>query len=176
VAAQPEGPSAASAGPQAQRTQNLATALRAAAAWSAEQAGAGICLVFAAAPGDEAADSASRLRAAAGFPSAQAARDAARMLLPEVHHTLGGTAPRQIDPPAGLAARAKAGLRLFPLVFEDRIHGVLVVGGPEPLEPGCGEMLANVRSGSITHSWPTSSPASARRRPSPANRARARSC
>jgi signal transduction histidine kinase len=144
VAAQPEGPSAPSAGPQAQRTQNLATALRAAAAWSAEQAGAGICLVFAAAPGDEAADSASRLRAAAGFPSAQAARDAARMLLPEVHQTLGGTAARQIDPPAGLAARAKAGLKLFPLVFEDRVHGVLAVGGPEPLEPGCGEMLANV--------------------------------
>jgi signal transduction histidine kinase len=144
VAAQPDGPSAQSAGPQAQRTQNLATALRAAAAWSAEQAGGGICLVFASAPGDEADDSASRLRAAAGFPSAQAARDAARVLLPEVQHTLGGTAIRKIDPPAALAARAKAGLQLFPLVFEDRVHGVLAVGGAAPLEPGCGELLANV--------------------------------
>ena len=63
MAAQTEGPSAQSvAGPQAQRTQSLATALRAAAAWSAEQAGGGVCLVFAAAPGDESDDSASRLR------------------------------------------------------------------------------------------------------------------
>jgi signal transduction histidine kinase len=145
VAAHTEGPSAESAaGPQAQRTQSLATALRAAAAWAAEQAGAGICLVFAAAPGDDSADSASRLRAAAGFASAQAARDAARVLLPEVQQTLGGSATRKIDPPRALATRAKAGLRLFPLVFEDRTHGVLAVGGAQPLDPGCGELLANV--------------------------------
>ncbi len=146
MAAHTEGPSAAPSvpGPQAQRTQNLATALRAAAAWSAEQVGGGLCLVFAAAPGDVAADSAARLRAAAGFSSAQAARDAARVLLPEVQQTLGGTASRQIDPPAALAERAKAGLRLFPLVFEDRMHGVLAVGSATPLEPGCGELLATV--------------------------------
>jgi len=146
VAAHTEGPSAAptSAGPQAQRTQNLATALRAAAAWSAEQVGGGICLVFAAAPGDNSADSAARLRAAAGFPSAQAARDAAQAMLPEVHQTLRGTAPRQIAPPAALAERAKTGLRLLPLVFEERVHGVMAVGSSTPLEPGCGELLANV--------------------------------
>jgi signal transduction histidine kinase len=146
VAAQPQGPSAVPSahGPQAQRTQNLATALRAAAAWSAEQVGGGLCLVFAAAPGDNSADSASRLRAAAGFASAQAARDAARVLLPEVQQTLGGTAIRQIDAPAALAQRARLGLRLFPLVFEDRVHGVLAVGSATPLEPGCGELLATV--------------------------------
>jgi signal transduction histidine kinase len=146
VAAQPQGPSAAPSahGPQAQRTQNLATALRAAAAWSAEQVGGGICLVFAAAPGDDSADSASRLRAAAGFASAQAARDAARGLLPEVQQTLGSTAIRQIDAPAALAERAKAGLKLLPLVFEDRVHGVLAVGSATPLEPGSGELLATV--------------------------------
>jgi signal transduction histidine kinase len=146
VAAQPQGPSAAPSahGLQAQRTQNLATALRAAAAWSAEQVGGGLCLVFAAAPGDDSADSASRLRAAAGFASAQAARDAARVLLPEVQQTLGGSAIRQIDAPVGLAERAKVGLRLFPLVFEDRVHGVLAVGSAAPLEAGCGELLATV--------------------------------
>ena len=54
MAAHSVGPSAAppSAGAQAQRTQSLATALRAAASWAAEQTGGGICLVFAAAPGD----------------------------------------------------------------------------------------------------------------------------
>ena len=146
MAAHTEGPSAepSAPGPQAQRTQNLATALRAAAAWAAEQVGGGLCLVFAAAPGDDASDSAARLRAAAGFASAQAARDAAQVLLPQVHQTLGGTATRQIDPPAALAERAKAGLRLFPLVFEDRVHGVLAVGSATPLEPGCGELLATV--------------------------------
>lgn len=141
-----EVPSAApsSAGARAQRTQSLATALRAAAAWSAEQVGGGICLVFAAAPGDDSTDSAARLRAAAGFASAQAARDAAQAMLPEVHQTLRGTAPRQVDPPAALAERAKTGLRLLPLVFEERVHGVLVVGSATPLEPGCGEAIANV--------------------------------
>jgi len=146
VGAHTEGSSAGptSAGAQAQRTQSLATALRAAAAWSAEQAGGGICLVFAAAPGDNSADSAARLRAAAGFPSAQAARDAAQAMLPEVHRTILGTAPRLVDPPAALGERAKAGLRLFPLVFEERVHGVLAVGSAAPFEPGCGEILASV--------------------------------
>ena len=140
------GPSAAPsfAGAQAQRTQSLATALRAAAAWSAEQVGGGICLVFAAAPGDNSADSAARLRAASGFPSAQAARDAAQAMLSEVHQTLRGTSPRQVDPPAALAERVKTGLRLLPLVFEERVHGVLAVGSATPLEPGCGEILGSV--------------------------------
>jgi acyl-CoA synthetase (NDP forming) len=110
VGAHTEGPSAAAslAGAQAQRTQSLATALRAAAAWAAEQVGGGVCLVFAAAPGDNSADSAARLRAAAGFPSAQAARDAAQAVLPEVRETLRGTAPRQTDAPPALASRAPA--------------------------------------------------------------------
>jgi signal transduction histidine kinase len=146
VGAHTEGPSAAptSAGAQAQRTQSLATALRAAAAWSAEQVGSGVCLVFAAAPGDNSADSAAKLRAAAGFPSAQAARDAAQAILSEVHQTIRGTAPRQVEPPVVLAERAKTGLRLLPLVFEERVHGVLAVGSALPLEPGCGEILASV--------------------------------
>jgi signal transduction histidine kinase len=146
VAAQPQGPSAApsTAGAQAQRTQSLATALRAAAAWAADQVGGGICLVFAAAPGDNAPDGAARLRAAAGFASAQAARDAAQAVLPAVRDALGAPTPRQLDAPPVLAERAKFGLRLLPLVFEERVHGVLVVGVPRPLEPGCGEILANL--------------------------------
>jgi signal transduction histidine kinase len=146
VAAHIEGPSVAPtlAGAHAQRTQNLATALRAAASWAAEQVGGGLCLIFAAAPGDESADRAARLRAAAGFPSAQAARDAAQAVLPLVRQALDERAPRQLDAPAALAERAKLGLRLLPLVFEDQVHGVMVVGIALPLEPGCGEVLANL--------------------------------
>jgi signal transduction histidine kinase len=129
---------------QAQRTQSLATALRAAASWAAEQVGGGICLVFAAAPGDGSPEGAERLRAAAGFASAQAARDAAQAVLPLVRETLRGSAPRQIDAPRELAERAKLGLRLLPLVFESRTHGLLLVGLSTPLPPGCGEVLANL--------------------------------
>jgi signal transduction histidine kinase len=146
VAAHTAGPSAGptAAGAQAQRTQTLATALRAAAAWAAEQMGGGVCLVFAAAPGDASADGAARLRAAAGFTSAQAARDAAQAVLPEVRQTLRGSAPRRIDTPALLADRAKAGLLLLPLVFEENIHGVLAVGSARKPEPGCSEMLTSL--------------------------------
>jgi signal transduction histidine kinase len=133
-----------SSGAQAQRTQSLATALRAAAAWAAEQVGGGICLVFAAAPGDASPEGATRLRAAAGFPSAQAARDAAQAVMAEVRTTLTGSAARVVAPPASLADRAKNGLRLLPLVFEEHRHGVLVVGGSMPLDPGCGESIANL--------------------------------
>jgi signal transduction histidine kinase len=101
-------------------------------------------MVFAAAPGDSSAGSAARLRAAAGFASAQAARDAAVAILPEIQQTLRSTAPRQIEPPAALAERAKTGLRLLPLVFEEHVHGVLAVGSATTPEPGCTEALANV--------------------------------
>ena len=146
MAAHPVGPSAAStsAGAQAQRTQTLATALRAAASWAAEQMGGGVCLVFAAAPGDASSDGAARLRAAAGFATAQAARDAAQAVLGEVRKTLAGSAPRRIDAPAALAARAKAGLQLLPLVFEDSVHGVVVVGSALPVDSGAMEMLASL--------------------------------
>jgi signal transduction histidine kinase len=146
VAAHKTGQSAAStsAGAQAQRTQTLATALRAAAAWAAEQMGGGVCLVFAAAPGDGTADGAARLRAAAGFSSAQAARDAAQAVLPEVRKTLTASAPRRIDAPAALAERGKAGLQLLPLVFEDSVHGVLVVGSAMAIDAGSQEMLGSL--------------------------------
>ena len=146
MAAHPTGSSAAppSVGAQAQRTQSLATALRAAASWAAEQMGGGICLVFAAAPGDASNDGAARLRAAAGFPSAQAARDAAQAVLPEVRQTLQGSAPRRLAAPAALADRAKAGLQLLPLVFEQSVHGVLVVGSMTAPEPGSGEILSGL--------------------------------
>jgi signal transduction histidine kinase len=146
VAAHNVGPSAAStsAGAQAQRTQTLATALRAAASWAAEQMGGGVCLVFAAAPGDASSDGAARLRAAAGFASAQAARDAAQAVLADVRQTLRGTAMRRIDAPAALADRAKAGLQLLPLVFEDCVHGVLVVGSAMSIDAGSHEILASL--------------------------------
>jgi signal transduction histidine kinase len=146
VGALTEAASAASpaAGAQAQRTQTLATSLRAAAAWAADQVGGGLCLLFAAAPGDTSPDSAARLRAAAGFSSAQAARDASQCVLPEVREAIERRAPRHSAAPAALADRAKAGLRILLLIFEDRVHGALVVGSTQPIDPGCGEILANL--------------------------------
>jgi signal transduction histidine kinase len=127
---------------QAQRTQSLATALRAAASWVVEQVGEGVCLVFAAAPGDATPDGAARLRAAAGFASAQAARDAAQSVLPQVREILGSARPRQAEAPPALAERAKAGLTLLPLVFEQHVLGVLVVGSAVALDARASESLA----------------------------------
>ena len=61
--------------PQSAQTQQLAAAVRAAAAAAANRVGGGLALVFAC--GEASSEGTTRLRAAAGFPSAQAACDAA---------------------------------------------------------------------------------------------------
>ena len=69
----------------AKAKQRLAAALRSSASQLAERAGGGVVLVFAAAPGDRSLDNAGRLRAAAGFPMAESAREAAQALLANVN-------------------------------------------------------------------------------------------
>jgi signal transduction histidine kinase len=128
---------------QADRTQRLARAVRAAAAAAADDVDGGLALVFAAAPGDDAPESAARLRAAAGFPSAQAARDAASDLLPLVRETLDARAMGSFAANAALGERAAAGLLMHPLVLDDRIHGVLVVGCPRPLDAARKQAVAD---------------------------------
>ena len=72
--------------------QALAQALRKLASNAADQTAGGLSLVFAAAPGDESADSAARLRAAAGFASPHAAREAAHQLHADVRDAIVGQA------------------------------------------------------------------------------------
>jgi signal transduction histidine kinase len=126
---------------KADRTQRLASALRAGAARAADEVGGGLALVFAGA-GDSAADL--RLRAAAGFALAEDAREAARSLLGPVGEALKGESPRPVEADDVLGERAAAGLLVFPLRFGERVHGALAVGAPAALQPPQKESLCAI--------------------------------
>ena len=97
--------------------QKLARALRLGATQVAEAAGGGTALVFAV---GEAGSTDLRLRAAAGFPTPESAREAGTQLVPEVRNALsqGGSAVQT----------AAGGADIHPLVTGDTLHGALVVG------------------------------------------------
>jgi signal transduction histidine kinase len=118
--------------PQSARTRQLAAAVRTAAAAAANRVGGGLALVFAC--NEASGDGAPRLRGAAGFPSAQAARDAAQRLLPEVCETLEAQAVGSYAADAYLGARASGGLAIHPLIWDGRVHGALAVGSPTPFD------------------------------------------
>jgi len=120
----------ASAAAANSQSQALAATLRKLASKAAEQAGGGLSLVFAAAPGDDSPNNAARLRAAAGFATPHAAREAAQMLLPQVRSAIGSGSQESLCALPSLGERAGAGLEILPLIFEGRAHGALVVGGP----------------------------------------------
>jgi signal transduction histidine kinase len=115
-----------------QRTQQLAEAMRKLASTAANQANGGLSLVFAATPGEESAAGAARLRAAAGFDSPQAARDAAQMLQQDVHNAIASQSRETLSALPSLGGRAAHGIEIHPLLFGDRMHGALVIGFPSP--------------------------------------------
>ena len=120
--------------PQQARKQQLAAAVRAAAANAADEVGGGLALIFAAAPGESGIECTSRLRAAAGFSSAQAARDAAQTLLPEVRDALEHRAVGSYGAHPSLGQRGVGGTQVHPLICEDRLHGALVIASPAALD------------------------------------------
>ena len=108
--------------------QALAKALRKLAANAADQTAGGLSLVFGAAPGDESADNVARLRAAAGFASPHAAREAAEQLHADVRDAIINQTTAVMNPLPSLGVRSAAGLEIHPLIFGDKAHGALVVG------------------------------------------------
>lgn len=129
---------------QNRRTAELAAAARAATVAAADEAGGGVALLFVATPGDESTDGAARLRAAAGFITPQAAKDAAAVLGAQVRETLEtrGFGSFAADPVLG--ERAAAGVLMHPLICEERIHGVLAVGCPRALDAARQQALAQL--------------------------------
>ncbi len=117
-------PPGAEATPAPQRA--LATDVRAAAARAAELVGGGIAVVFATPARDGAAVDCA-LRAAAGFGSAAEARAAAGSVLPRVREALARSQSLRLAPGAPAGARATGGGVVHPLLYDDRIHGALVV-------------------------------------------------
>jgi signal transduction histidine kinase len=133
-AARNDGPA-----PQPARTQQLAAVVRAAAAAAANRVGGGLALVFACS--EASTEGAPRLRAAAGFPSAQAARDAAQLLLPEVCESLEAQAVGSCAADASLGPHARGGIAIHPLIWDGRVHGALAVGSPSPFDAACEQAL-----------------------------------
>ena len=131
-------------GDASRRTQDLATALRTAASRSAERVGGGLALIFASAPGETTLESASRLRAAAGFASAQNARDAASLLMPAVQEVLESGEVHRPKPLAELGERATGSFVIHPLASEGQARGALAVTAPRPLEATQEEGLADL--------------------------------
>lgn len=114
---------------QPARMQHLTAALRATASRAAATTG-GYALLFASAPGSAAPGAPARLRAAAGFGSPDEARKASEALLPGVRDAISTRQVKQLGEIPALGERAAGGASAMPLVFEDNVHGALVVAGP----------------------------------------------
>jgi len=129
--------------PQSDRTTQLAPALRAAATHAAEAVGGGCALVFAALPGDESAEAATRLRAAAGFAAADLAKVAAAAALPLVTEVIGGGERHVGAALPELGKRGSAETIVLPLRFDERTLGAIVVGVPRAIASAEGNALAS---------------------------------
>jgi signal transduction histidine kinase len=121
--------------------QELAAALRSAAARASELAGQGFALVFARLPEPGRPTPVPPLRAAAGFESPPAALAAAETVGSAVREAMEADEERNVAAPATLGQRGAGGLWIAPLGFEGRVWGALLVGAPAPLEPAVRQNL-----------------------------------
>jgi len=110
----------------------------------ADLVGNGCALVFAAVPGDTDPDAGSRLRAAAGFSAADAARAAAEAALPIVRETLETGQRRQCESISALGKRGAAGTLVLPLCWDNRMRGAVVIGTPQTIDGDCGARLSEL--------------------------------
>jgi len=122
-------------------SQELAAALRSAAARASELAGQGFALVFAQLPDTPRAGPMPPLRAAAGFEAPPAALAAADAVGAAVREAMAADDERSVAAPSSLGPRGAGGLWIAPLGFEGRVHGALLVGAPAPLEPAVRQSL-----------------------------------
>ena len=123
---------------------NLATALRSAATDLADLVGGGCALVFAAVPGDDNPNASTRLRAAAGFGAADAARAAADAALPIVSETLETGQRRRCEPMPEFGRRGGAGTLVLPLCWNGVMRGTVVIGTPSPTSDDDGAALTRL--------------------------------
>jgi signal transduction histidine kinase len=116
------------------RKQQLAADLRASASRMAERADGGVALIFVAAPENGSPENTTRLRAAAGFPVAETARDAAQALMATIREVIATGTEQRLGSLASLEDRSKGGLIIVPLTLEDRCHGAVAVGAPDSIQ------------------------------------------
>ncbi len=121
-------------GQSASRKQQLAADLRASASRMAEQANGGVAMIFVAAAENGSPENTTRLRAAAGFPLAETARDAAQALMATIREVIATGTEQQLGAIPSLEERSKGGLIIVPMTLEDRCHGAMAVGAPDSIQ------------------------------------------
>jgi signal transduction histidine kinase len=127
-----------------ERIETLAAALRDASLRAAGMAGGGLSLIFVSAPGHP--EEPPRLRAAAGFTSAEAARIGAAAAEAMVREAIETGQVQCGKAEVSLGDRGDGGLWVAPIAFEDRIHGALAVASPaEITEAAIEKLLALVQ-------------------------------
>ena len=135
-------PNATAAGPMGDLSQGIAQGARAAASRSVEIVGGGLALLFAHTGADPSAPP--PLRAAAGFPTPTAARQAAEALQPVLHDLLERREATTYAPVDSLGVRGAGGIVGIPLSVGDRWHGALIVAAPAAVADPAVQALAHV--------------------------------
>jgi signal transduction histidine kinase len=123
------------------RKQQLAADLRVSASRIAELAGNGVALIFVAAPENGSPENTTRLRAAAGFPVAETAKNAAQALMATIREVIATGTEQQLGALASLEERSKGGVIIVPMTLENRCHGALVVGAPDAIQADLRESI-----------------------------------
>jgi len=121
-------------GPSASRKQRLAADLRTRASGIAEKAGGGVAMIFVAEPENGSPENNTRLRAAAGFPEAEAAKDAAQALMATVREVIATGMEQRLGAIPSLEGRSKGGLIVVPMTLENQCHGAIAAGAPNAIE------------------------------------------
>jgi signal transduction histidine kinase len=130
------------------RTQNLTAALRSIASRAAQTSG-GCALVFARVAGSE--NGKDRLRAAAGFASADDAKIASEAVLSHVREALASEASPAFGRIAAFGASGAGGGLALPLACEDRVHGVLVATAPQGIDEAAARSLSQLAGTAAVH-------------------------
>ena len=128
-------------GQNTSRKQQLAAELRTSASRIAERAGGGLALIFVAAPENGSPENTTRLRAAAGFPVAESAKDAAQALMATVREVITTGTEQQLGALPSLEERSKGGLLIVPMTLENQCHGALAVGAPDSIQAELREFI-----------------------------------
>jgi signal transduction histidine kinase len=108
-------------------------------------------LIFAIVPGGDTGDASAKLRAAAGFSSPDEARGVSQEVQGDVEEVLSSRKSKPLAPIASLADRAAGGGIVLPLLFEEQVHGALVVASPTPIDETSEAVLAQIASNGAVH-------------------------
>jgi len=91
-------------------------------------------MIFVSEPENGSPENSTRLRAAAGFPVAEAAKDAAQALMATVREVIATGVEQRLGAIPSLEDRSKGGLIIVPMTLENQCHGAIAAGAPNAIE------------------------------------------